>query len=129
MSDEDGNGKFVVYSITTNPISEDMGFVGTFTTTPVAPEGEPAADDDNVVVFGASNYLMRVTDNDLSFHQEHNDPLHNQPRLNHNQRHWPNSQHHTIHSTSNVLPRSKRPSIHSISINIKSPLLSFYFFF
>ncbi|XHH07916.1 MAG: hypothetical protein ACFCUE_10090 [Candidatus Bathyarchaeia archaeon] len=65
--DVNGDGKFVVYTITTDPISSDMGFVGTFVAEPEAPVDPeaPALTDDNVVAFGATNYLLNVATNDL----------------------------------------------------------------
>ena len=52
------NGKFVVYKIITEPISDDMSFVDTFTATPQA--------GDNTVTIGGVAYEFTVANTDLA---------------------------------------------------------------
>jgi hypothetical protein len=51
-------GKFVLYKITTDPISSDFQFISTFTRTPINP-------DDNVITMGGDSYKLEVAENDL----------------------------------------------------------------
>jgi hypothetical protein len=56
-NDAAGTGKFVLYKITTDPISSDFPFVTTFSATPSGSE--------NTITFGSTPYTLNVAQNDL----------------------------------------------------------------
>ena len=56
-NDATDTGKFVLYKITTDPISSDFPFVSGFSATPSGSE--------NVVTFGSDSYTLEVAQNDL----------------------------------------------------------------
>ncbi len=64
--------QFVVYNVTNNPITTDLGYVGNFTTSPTT--------GDNKLSIGGNNYLFTVPTNGLvSTLRLHNANLHYEP--------------------------------------------------
>jgi hypothetical protein len=50
------NNKFIVYAITTDPISDDLSFVGTF---------DPDGGEANTIEIGTTEVAFKVAENDL----------------------------------------------------------------